>query len=75
MIHKLLLQLTVTKDSLSSNNSLQLCDNNETCLVWLVSIIIVASILYLAYHRWVVPEHIRNNEEYKKQKYRDIDGC
>ncbi|GBD91462.1 hypothetical protein BMS3Abin04_02194 [bacterium BMS3Abin04] len=75
MIKKLLLQLTVIKDLLSDNNSLQICEGSGSCLMWLVGVILIASILYLAYHRWIVPEHIKNDEGYKKQKYKDIDGC
>ncbi len=44
-------------------------------LIWLVLIIIGASLLYLAYHKWIVPKHIKDDTEYQKNKYKNIDGC
>ena len=44
-------------------------------IIWVGLIIIGASLIYLAYHHWVVPKHIKEAEEYKKDRYKNIDGC
>jgi len=41
----------------------------------LAGIIIIGSLLYLAYHRWIVPKNIKDTTEYKGNSYKDIDGC
>ena len=39
----------------------------------LTGIIIIASFLYRAYDRWIVPESVKRSSEYKENKFKDID--
>ena len=41
----------------------------------LAGIVIIGSLLYLAYHRWVVPKNIKDTKKYEENSYKDIDGC
>ncbi|GBD86538.1 hypothetical protein BMS3Abin03_00458 [bacterium BMS3Abin03] len=44
-------------------------------ILLIAGIIAAGSLLYLAYHKWIVPEKIKNSVKYKKDSYKDIDGC
>ena len=41
----------------------------------LAGIVIIGSLLYLAYHKWIIPKIIKDTKEYKENSYKDIDGC
>jgi len=44
-------------------------------ILLIVGIIVAGSLLYLAYHRWIVPKNIKDTKEYEENSYKDIDGC
>ena len=41
----------------------------------LAGLIVIGSLLYLAYHKWIIPKNIISTKEYKENSYKDIDGC
>ena len=44
-------------------------------ILLILGIIVAGSLLYLAYQRWIVPEKVKNSENYQEDSYKDIDGC
>ena len=44
-------------------------------ILLILGIIVAGSLLYLAYHKWIVPEKVKNSENYQEDSYKDIDGC
>lgn len=45
-------------------------------LVYILALILAAAIaVSFAYEKWIVPEHIKETDEYKKNKYKDVNCC
>jgi len=42
-------------------------------LIYIVTLILAAAIaISFAYEKWIVPQHIKDSEEYKKNKYKNV---
>lgn len=37
--------------------------------------IIAGIIIHWAYEKWIVPDSEKESEEYKRNKYKNVDGC
>ncbi len=45
-------------------------------LIYIIALILTAAIaVSWAYEKWIVPQHVKDSDEYKKNKYKDVNCC